>query len=61
MKKFLLASAGVVAITGGALANGNGNGNGGPHHRQTVEDYYAAALAVSIGEVNGSSSTTSGN
>ena len=28
MKKLLLASAGVVAITGGALANGNGNGNG---------------------------------
>jgi len=63
MKKLLLASAGVVAITGGALANGNGNGNGngGPHHRQTVQDYYAAALAVSIGEVNGNSSTTSGN
>lgn len=57
MKKFLLASAGVVAITGGALANGNG----GPHHRQTVEDYYAAALAVSIGQVNGNSSNTSGN
>ncbi|MEY4845341.1 MAG: hypothetical protein RL312_1622, partial [Pseudomonadota bacterium] len=50
MKKLLLATAGVVAITGGALANGNGNGhgNGGPHHRQTVQDYYAAALAVSI-------------
>ena len=61
MKKLLLATAGVVAITGGALANGNGNGNGGPHHRQTVQDYYAAALAVSIGEVNGNSSTTSGN
>ncbi len=63
MKKLLLASAGVVAITGGALANGNGNGNGngGPHHRQTVEDYYAAALAVSIGQVNGNSSNTSGN
>ena len=57
MKKILLASAGVVAITGGALANGNG----GPQHRQTVEDYYAAALAVSIGQVNGNSSTTSGD
>jgi len=51
MKKLLLASAGVVAIAGGALANGNGNGhgNGWPSHLQNVQDYYAAALAVNVG------------
>jgi hypothetical protein len=61
MKKLLLASAGVVAIAGGALANGNGNGhgNGWPSHLQNVQDYYAAALAVNVGEVSGNRSTTS--
>ena len=37
MKKLLLASAGVVAITGGALANGNGNGNGNDSGRSKAE------------------------
>jgi hypothetical protein len=65
MKKLLLATAGVVAITGGALANGNGNGNGHgngngwPSRLQNVQDYYAAALAVNVGEVSGNRSTTS--
>ncbi len=52
MKKLLLASAGVLALGGVA------NANGWPSHLQNVQDYYAAALAVNVGEVGGNSSTT---
>jgi hypothetical protein len=53
MKKLLLASAGGLALSGGA------NANGWPSHLQNVQDYYAAALAVNVGEVGGNRSTTS--
>jgi polyisoprenoid-binding protein YceI len=53
MKKILLASAGVLAL--GSVANANG----WPSHLQNVQDYYAAALAVNVGEVSGNRSMTS--
>ena len=53
MKKFLLASAGVLALSGVA------NANGFPPMLQNVQDYYAAALAVNVGEVADNTSTTS--
>ena len=53
MKKLLLASAGVLALSGVA------NANGWPSSLQNVQDYYAAALAVNVGEVGGNRSTTS--
>ena len=53
MKKILLASAGVLALGGVA------NANGWPSHLQNVQDYYAAALAVNVGTVNGNRSMTS--
>lgn len=53
MKKILLASAGVLALGSAA------NANGWPSHLQNVQDYYAAALAVNVGEVSGNRSMTS--
>ena len=53
MKKLLLASAGVLALSGVA------NANGWPSSLQNVQDYYAAALAVNVGTVNGNRSMTS--
>lgn len=53
MKKLLLASAGVLALGGVA------NANGWPSQLQNVQDYYAAALAVNVGEVGGNRSMTS--
>ena len=53
MKKLLLASAGVLAFGGVA------NANGWPSQLQNVQDYYAAALAVNVGEVGGNRSMTS--
>lgn len=53
MKKLLLASAGVLALGGVA------NANGFPPMLQNVQDYYAAALAINVGEVADNSSTTS--
>ena len=53
MKKLLLASAGVLALGGVA------NANGWPPMLQNVQDYYAAALAINVGEVAGNTSSTS--
>ncbi|MBW8268340.1 hypothetical protein [Caldovatus aquaticus] len=63
MRALLLASVGVVALSGAAFANGNGNGNGHstfPGQGHAIEDYYAAALAVNLGTTAGNHSGTLG-
>ncbi len=55
MRTLLLATAGLLVASGGAFANDYGRRHHGP---QTIEDYYAAALAVNIGGVSGNTSET---
>lgn len=54
MRKLLLATAGLLVVSGGAYAEGNRRDDrrGGHHSQRTIEDYYAAALAVNIGDVS---------
>jgi hypothetical protein len=68
MRTLLLATAAILVATGGAFAEGGGQpgrghgghgDHGGPRPPQTVEDYYAAALAVNLGVVARSSARTS--
>ncbi|GGG42421.1 hypothetical protein GCM10010964_32400 [Caldovatus sediminis] len=64
MRALLLASVGVIALGGTAFASGGGHGGGhghgnpSPHVPTTVEDYYAAALAVNLGSTENNSSAT---
>jgi hypothetical protein len=61
MRTLFLATASLLVLSGGAYASGDrdhGRRHHGPRAPQTVEDYYAAALAVNIGQVSGNESRT---